>query len=94
MIETKPTEVPSIKAPTLRPDKPKTRAKAVPAPRPGAVFGRDYKGKSYKLRAVEENGKLAFRLGSKKFDSLTAAAKDVTGYASISGPMFWGKSAK
>jgi len=72
----------------------KARAKSAPAPRPGAVFDRAYKGKSYSLRAVEEGGERVYRLGIKKFDSLTAAAKDVTGYASISGPVFWGKSAK
>ena len=72
----------------------KARAKAAPAPRPGAVFEREYRGKSYSLRAVEEGGELVYRLGNKKFDSLTAAAKDVTGYASISGPAFWGKVTK
>ena len=72
-------------------DQVKTRAKSASAPRPGAVFEREYKGKRYSLRVVEEGGELRYRLGSKKFASFTAAAKDVTGYTSISGPMFWGK---
>ena len=72
----------------------KTHAKAALAARPGVVFEREYKGKSYSLRVADEDGGLVYRIGSKKYESLTAAAKDVTGYASISGPAFWGKSAK
>lgn len=79
----------------LKPAKATSKAaKPAPAPRPGAVFEREYKGKSYSLRVADEDGGLVYRIGSKKYDSLTAAAKDVTGYASISGPAFWGKGAR
>jgi len=72
----------------------KARAKSALAPRPGTVFEREYKGKNYSLRAVKGGGELVYRLGNKKFDSLTAAAKDVTGYDAISGPAFWRRTTK
>jgi len=91
MPETKP-EGPATKTPTPKTDKPRTRAKAAPAPKAGTVLEREYKGKSYRLTVTSENGAIAFRLGKKKYSSLTEAAKEVTGYASISGPAFWGKA--
>jgi hypothetical protein len=61
----------------------------------GLIFEREYKNKKYVLRSVEHDGKVAFKLrGGETYDSLTAAAKAVTEYPSISGPAFWGEGAK
>jgi hypothetical protein len=56
----------------------------------GNTYERKYNGKTYVLTAVERDGNAAFQLkGGKSFDSMTAAAKAVTGYKAISGPAFW-----
>jgi hypothetical protein len=56
----------------------------------GSTYERKYNGKTYVLTAVERDGKAAFQLkDGKSFDSMTAAAKAVTGYKAISGPAFW-----
>jgi len=61
----------------------------------GLTYEREYKGKKYVLRSVEQDGKIAFKLrGGESYDSLTAAAKGVTEYPSISGPAFWGEGMK
>jgi len=80
--------------------KPSTSAakKRVSAARPkaGLIYERAYKGKSYRLTsAADKDGKVSYKLrGGETYDSLTAAAKAVTQYPSISGPAFWGPSAK
>lgn len=51
----------------------------------GDVLERTFKGKTYRLRVTEEG----FVLGKKTFRSLTAAAKHVTGYKSVSGTRWW-----
>jgi len=72
----------------------KKRAPAVNA-KAGLTYEREYKGKKYVLRSLEQDGKVAFKLrGGETYDSLTAAAKAVTEYPSISGPAFWGEGAK
>lgn len=65
--------------------KAKKRA-ATAAPKAGAAIEREFKGKTYKLRVTDEG----YAIGKKTFKSLTAAAKHVTGYPSVSGPRFWG----
>ena len=60
------------------------------------IYERAYKGKSYRLTsAADKDGKVSYKLrGGETYDSLTAAAKGVTEYPSISGPAFWGEGAK
>jgi hypothetical protein len=77
----------------------KTRGARKRAPRSsakaGLIYEREYKGKKYVLRSVEQDGKITFKLrGGETYDSLTAAAKGVTEYPSISGPAFWGEGVK
>lgn len=75
--------------------KTKRRAPSPKGARPGTIFEREYKGKTYTLTAIERDGRPMFQLkGGKVFNSLTAAAKAVTGYPSISGLVFWGEGAK
>lgn len=56
-----------------------------PAPKPGTTLTRTFKGKAYELKVTKDG----FVLGDVTFHSLTAAAKAVTQYPSISGPRFW-----
>ena len=61
----------------------------------GLTYEREYKGKKYVLRSVEQDGKIAFKLrGRESYSSLTAVAKAITGYPSISGVEFWGEGVK
>lgn len=62
------------------------RAPKPTAPKAGTVIERTFKGKAYKLRITDDG----YAIGKKTFASLTAAAKHVTGYPSVSGPRFWG----
>lgn len=57
-------------------------------PAPGTTIEREYKGKRYKVEVLERG----FRHDGKEWRSLTAIAKAVTGYASISGTLFFGIS--
>jgi len=54
-------------------------------PAAGTTLTRTFKGETYALK-VTEGG---FVLGKENFRSLTAAAKHVTRYPSISGVRFW-----
>jgi hypothetical protein len=59
----------------------------------GRTFERKFKGKTYTLITIERDERVVFQLkGGKVFTSLTAAAKAVTNYPSISGVAFWGDS--
>ncbi|HTW66020.1 MAG TPA: hypothetical protein VME17_15445 [Bryobacteraceae bacterium] len=61
----------------------------------GLVYEREYKGKKYVLRSLEKDGTVVFKLrGGEAYSSLTAAAKAVTSYPSISGVAFWGEGKK
>ncbi len=83
------------KEPAAKPTKAaaKKRGRAS-SPKAGLVYEREYKGKKYVLRSVEHDGKVIFKVrGGETYDSLTAAAKGVTEYPSISGPAFWGLGA-
>ncbi len=48
-----------------------------------------FKGKTYVVHATDDG----FRYGRKTYPSLTAVAKAITGYGSISGPRFFGITA-
>jgi hypothetical protein len=56
------------------------------APAPGTTLTRVFKKKTYELVATETG----WRMGDVEFRSLTAAARAITGYASVSGPRFFG----
>ena len=71
------------------------KKRAPEAPKAGLVYEREYKGKTYHLTSADKDGKVVYRLrGGDDYDSLTAAAKAVTEYPSISGPAFWGEGSK
>lgn len=72
---------------------PRPRTAATPArdprlPSPGTVLERTFKGKVHKV-TVRADG---LEYAGKTYRSLTAAAKVATGYASISGTLFFGIS--
>ena len=52
----------------------------------GTVVVRNYNGKDYRVKILA-NG--AYEMDGKAFDSLTALAKEITKYPSISGPQFF-----
>lgn len=66
------------------PAAPKPRDPRLPAP--GATIPREYKGKVLKVKYLEDG----VEVDGKKFDTLSAAARHVTGAASINGFLFFG----
>ncbi len=80
-----PAKKASAKAGAKKPAATKTDVK------PGLIYEREYKGKAYTLKFTERDDRVVFQLkGGGTFNSLTAAAKHVTEYPSISGVAFWG----
>lgn len=78
-----------------KPAKKASAKRAAAPPKAGLVYEREYKGKTYQLTSAEKDGRVVYRLrGGDDYDSLTAAAKAVTEYPSISGPAFWGEGSK
>ena len=78
------TATPTPAAPKPMPAAPKPRDPRLPAP--GALMPRTYKGKTLKVKYLEDG----VEVDGKKFDSLSAAARHVTGAASINGYLFFG----
>ena len=62
------------------------KKKQARSPTKGDVIEKTFKGKVHKV-TVTETG---FRYGRKEYASLTAVAREITGYRSISGPAFFG----
>ena len=69
---------------TPTPAAPKPRDPRLPAP--GALMPRTYKGRTLKVKYLEDG----VEVDGKKFESLSAAARHVTGAASINGFLFFG----
>lgn len=67
-------------------DKRRTGPRDPRLPAPGTVIERQYKGKTHRVE-VREDG---FRYDGRDWRSLTAIAKEVTGYKAISGTLFFG----
>lgn len=89
---TKPIEPPPI-APIIKPPPPPP---VVPPPQPkvtGKIFRRSYKGVEYELHE-QPDGSFIDPADGKKYKSLTAAAKEITGAKSISGPRWFGPAVK
>lgn len=83
------------KQPAKVPKKDARKKRAAEPPKAGLVYEREYKGKTYQLTSAEKDGQVVYHLrGGDDYDSLTAAAKAVTEYPSISGPAFWGEGSK
>lgn len=86
------TTTPTVTATPAPTKPPKPRAPRAPKardprlPKVGATLSRTFKGKPYEV-VVEHDG---FRYAGRLWKSLTAVAKEVTKYPSISGPLFWG----
>jgi hypothetical protein len=57
-----------------------------PGPKAGTVLRRTYKEKDYEVTATADG----FRMGGKDYTSLTALAKEITGYKAINGRAFFG----
>jgi hypothetical protein len=68
---------------------PKPRDPRLPAP--GATLDREYKGKNFRLTFLDEGG---VEVGGKIFGSLSAAARHITGAASINGFLWAGLLAR
>jgi hypothetical protein len=69
------------------------KAKTAPArerdprlPAAGTTLTRSYKGEEYRVKVLAEG----FEYEGKPFRSLTALAREITGYPAISGPAWWG----
>ena len=77
------------KAATPPSREPKPRDARLPAP--GASLDREFKGKTYHLKFLDEGG---VEVGGKVFGSLSAAARHVTGAASINGFLWAGLLAR
>ncbi|HTW66212.1 MAG TPA: DUF2924 domain-containing protein [Bryobacteraceae bacterium] len=83
------------KEPVKPPKKQANKKRAPEPPKAGLVYEREYKDKKYVLTSADKDGKVVYHLrGGDTYDSLTAAAKAVTQYPSISGPAFWGEGSK
>ena len=63
--------------------------KSRPLPGIGSTFKKEYKGESYTLKVVQEEGKLMYYLGGKCYASPSSAAKSVT-KTEVNGWRFWG----
>jgi hypothetical protein len=58
--------------------------------REGMVLEKKYRRQTYRLSVIKEGGVMRFKISSKIFPSLTAAAKHIVGEnQEISGPHFW-----
>lgn len=88
----KPAPAPATKVVTPTPPATATKAPKPPAPRdarlpaPGTTATREYKGKNLKVKYLEDG----VEVDGTKFDSLSAAARAVTGAASINGFLWFG----
>lgn len=93
-LATAPTTTPPAKTPPPKQAKPttttaperRTGARDPRLPAPGTVLERVFKGKTHKV-TVKEDG---FEYAGKPYRSLTAVAKEATGYPSISGTAWFG----
>ena len=85
-----PAEAPPAKQPKAATPVPtaerKTGARDPRLPAPGTVLRREYKGATHEVTVNAEG----FTFRGKPYRSLTAVAKVVTGYPSISGTAFFG----
>jgi hypothetical protein len=57
-------------------------------PKVGSIFKRKHHGKLYKLRVIQEQGKIAFNVNGRSFKTASAASKSITKYES-NGWRFW-----
>lgn len=57
-------------------------------PKVGCEFEREFKSKIYKLRVIEIDGRIAYKLGGVVFPSPSAAAKSIT-KTEVNGWVFW-----
>ena len=57
-------------------------------PRVGCEFVTRFKGKTYKLKVIKADGKVAYELGDTAFPSPSAAAKSIT-KTEVNGWRFW-----
>lgn len=56
----------------------------------GLIFEVKYRRQVYRLHVVEKDDKFQFKIGSRSFPSLTAAAKHVMNTdQEVNGPRFW-----
>jgi len=59
-----------------------------PNPRVGTEFSKRFKGKTYKLKVIKADGKIAYETAGTVFLSPTAAAKSIT-KNEVNGWRFW-----
>ncbi len=91
MAQKKKTSAKQKATPKRRTSKSKrkaTQARGTKATSPavGTVIEKTFKGKVLKVTVTEDG----FRYGGKVWRSLTAIAREVTGYKAVSGPAFFG----
>jgi Protein of unknown function (DUF2924) len=59
-----------------------------PTPRVGSEFVKKFKGKTYKLKIIKADSRIAYELGDTAFPSPSAAAKSIT-QTEVNGWAFW-----
>jgi hypothetical protein len=64
-------------------------AKWRPLPDPNQVFKRTYRGETYEMRTVQQDGNISYEVEGQIFRSPTAAARHVT-KGEVNGWVFWG----
>lgn len=85
-VETTLAKPPRERTRKTLPEPKEMRVPNDPRVAPGATLTRNYKGAEIKVKVTDDG----FQLDGKKFRSLTAVAKHVTGYSAISGTAFFG----
>jgi DUF2924 family protein len=73
-------------APARAAKAPRTRERDPRLPAAGTTLSRTYKNKEYLVTVLDAG----FRYDGQEFRSLTALAREITGYPAISGPAFFG----
>lgn len=58
-------------------------------PRPGTRFSRTYKGETYTMEVVSQEGRIGYKVGQEIYSSPTAAAGVITD-TTVNGWKFWG----
>lgn len=79
-------KTPKSVAPATTQKATRTRDRDPRLPAAGTTLTRNYKGKEYRVKVLADG----FEHEGKPYRSLTALAREITGYPAISGPAWWG----
>ena len=65
------------------------KRKERPAPIKGKKYERYFKGNTFVLSVIEQDGQVKYKLGDEVFDSPSGAAKSLNGGKEVNGWTFW-----